>query len=364
VSTLAESVNAEQKGHYRVLDALRFVLAFWVAVGHYEPFPLFAGVNDATPFGHFITHAWNSVVFGTPAVIVFFVISGFCIHIPFIGKEKLAIGRYYARRYTRILIPVAAALCLYRLFGQKLRFWGEHSILWESPLWSLLCEEIYYAAYPFLRYLRQRIGWGILLSCSFVAGILIAAVHIHAPDWESVGPLGTATILLPIWLLGALLAEQAATLPALASDGRIWFWRFAAWLACWCSEMLHFKAKMGYGLPMIAFGVVAYFWVKKELEHSRVRVPNKYLVAAGAWSYSLYLVHVQGMVVFAWLPIPFLGYIPVWCLTMLSSLAFAYVFYVLVEWPSHRLARRIKLSSPALSAAPAIASQRIEEAAP
>jgi peptidoglycan/LPS O-acetylase OafA/YrhL len=361
----ARAGNAEQGARYPVLDALRFVLAFWVAVGHYQMFPLFAGVADTTPFGHFLTHGWDTLVFGTPAVIVFFVISGFCIHIPFIGDKKLAVGRYYARRYTRILIPVAAALCVYRLSGQKLRFWGEHSVLWESPLWSLLCEEIYYAAYPLLRYLRRVAGWTVLLSCSFVAGTGIALTNVHAASWHPFGPLGTATILLPVWLLGALLAEQAATLPALDSAARIWMWRAAAWAGCWSCEMLHFKAKISYTLTMIGFGAIAYFWVKKEIEYSRHHAPNKYLVAAGAWSYSLYLMHVQGMELYAWLRIPFLGYIPTWCLTMLSSLLFAYVFYALVERPSHRLARSIKLERAAPSvAASSIAPQRIGEAAP
>ncbi len=59
------------------------MLALWVTIGHYEAFPLFAGVNEATPVGRFLVHAWQSIVFGTPAVIVFFVISGFCIHLPF-----------------------------------------------------------------------------------------------------------------------------------------------------------------------------------------------------------------------------------------------------------------------------------------
>ena len=68
-------------------------------IGHYEVFPLFAWMDASTSVGRFITHAWNSVVFGTPAVIVFFVISGFCIHLPFRGERKMEIGRYYLRRY-------------------------------------------------------------------------------------------------------------------------------------------------------------------------------------------------------------------------------------------------------------------------
>jgi peptidoglycan/LPS O-acetylase OafA/YrhL len=355
---------ADRDPRYPVLDALRFVLALWVAIGHYGVFPLFAGVDTATPVGRFLTHGWSTLVFGTPAVIVFFVISGFCIHLPFRGPGKLPVARFYFRRYTRILIPVAAALCVYRLAGDKLHFWGEHSILWESPLWSLLCEEIYYAAYPLLRVLRRLLGWTALLAATFVVAIAIALTNPHAAGWHPFGPLGTAAILLPVWLLGALLAEQAAALPALDSSLRIWFWRFAAWFGCWVSEMLHFKARISFTLTMIAFGVLAYFWVRKEIEFSRQHAPNAYLVAAGAWSYSLYLVHAQGMVFYAKLPIPDLGYILTWCFTMFSALLFAYLFYVLIERPSHRLARRIKLKDRSSAPAPVSAQQSIGAAAP
>jgi peptidoglycan/LPS O-acetylase OafA/YrhL len=344
VGGLIQHDTAGQDRHYPILDALRFVLAFWVAVGHYEILPIFAGVDTATSFGRFVTHAWQSVVFGTPAVIVFFVISGFCIHLPFRGDKKLAVGRYYLRRYTRILIPVAGALCVYRLDGQKLTFLGEHSILWESPLWSLACEEIYYAAYPLLRVIRRRVGWKVLVPVVFVAGTITAATHRHSLTWHDFGPLGTSLILLPVWLLGCLLAEQADSIPVMDSTIRIWFWRFLIWLGCWTTEMLHFKGGIPYTQTMIWFGLLAYFWVKNEIAYGKHAAPNRYLVSAGAWSYSLYLVHAPGMGFYWRLPVPNLGYLFNWFATMLSSLGFSYIFYLLVERPSHNLARKITVA--------------------
>ena len=47
--------------------------------------------------------------------------------------------------------------------------------------------------------------------------------------------------------------------------------------------------------------------VRKEIAYGKTRTPNHYLVAAGAWSYSLYLVHHEGAVLFGRLPIPNLG---------------------------------------------------------
>jgi peptidoglycan/LPS O-acetylase OafA/YrhL len=329
--------------HYRILDALRFLLAFWVAVGHCGIFPLFAGVDSTVGFGRFLTRSWKTVVFGTPAVIVFFVISGFCIHLPFIGNQKLSLWRYYLRRYTRILIPVAGALCVYRLWGQRMVFWGEHSVLWESPLWSLACEEIYYAAYPLLRWARNYFGWKKLLPTAFLAGVGAALTHPRSPGWHVFGPFGTALILLPVWLLGCLLAEQGEAIPMRSSAASIWCWRFFAWLGCWTSEILHFKAGIPYTQTMIWFGVLAYFWVREEIAYGKYRQPNPYLVRAGAWSYSLYLVHVQGMMLFGLSVVPNLGYSLNWIGTMSCSLGFAYLFYILVEKPSHQLARKIQV---------------------
>jgi peptidoglycan/LPS O-acetylase OafA/YrhL len=107
--------------------------------------------------------------------------------------------------------------------------------------------------------------------------------------------------------------------------------------------MMHFKGGVPYTQTMIWFGVLAYYWVRQEIAYGKRSEPNRYLAAAGAWSYSLYLVHAQGMELFGWLRLPNLGYLFTWCGVMLCSLAYAYVFYRLVERPSHQLARKIRV---------------------
>lgn len=336
--------RTERPGYYPVLDALRFILAFWVAVGHYEMIPLFGNPNTGSGLWHVFKHAWSTLVFGTPAVIVFFVISGFCIHLPFRGSARIDVFRYYSRRYTRILIPVAAALIVYRLLGHQLTLKGEHSILWDSPLWSLACEEIYYAMYPLLRWIiRNGLGWNRTLFASFVTGVAISSRHPHADTWHAYGPLGTALILLPVWLLGCLLAEQAESLNPAEGRLSIWSWRCAAWLGCWTSEMMHFKLHIPYTQTMLWFGVLAYFWVRQELAHSKVEAPNRLLVAGGAWSYSLYLMHWDGETVLSYFRPGNLDTLPDWFLVIGLSLVISYVFYRLVERPSHNLARKIKV---------------------
>jgi len=77
----------------------------------------------------------------------------------------------------------------------------------------------------------------------------------------------------------------------------------------------------------------------------------RFVLAGGAWSYSLYLVHAQGVGIYNFLRLPALGLIPDWFIVMAMSLAAGYIFYLLVERPSHALARKIKVKSVAPRAA-------------
>jgi len=355
---------ATRSGYYPVLDALRFLLAFWVVVGHDHMIPLFGDPALGVGYWRLFKHAWSTLVFGTPAVIVFFVISGFCIHLPFRGSSRIDVWRYYLRRYTRILIPVAAAILSFRLMGSHLVFRGKDSILFNSPLWSLACEEIYYALYPLLRWIRNAVGWGRMLPASFVVGISIAATHPHFDGWQIFGPFGTAMILLPVWLLGCYLAEQAEKLGEADRRHSIWFWRFLAWFGCWSAEMLHFKLHIHYTQTMVWFGVLAYFWIREEIAYGKTHAPNKILVAAGSWSYSLYLMHWHGGTIFVALGLDNLnlGGISKWLALISVSLLLSYVFYLLVERPSHKLARKIKVRGTPKVAEPIAGPARVPAA--
>ena len=359
--------SASGKGnHYPILDALRFFLALWVTLDHSGPFPLFAGVDTSTALGRFLTHAWSSVFFGVPAVIGFFIISGFCIHLPFMNQKKLPVGRYYARRYTRILVPVFVAVWIWRVFGNKQPWWGEHSILWQSVLWSLVCEEIYYALYPLVRWIRVRYGWARVFGTSFALSVGFASTHLHAVDWTAYGPIGTAFLLYPVWLLGCTLAEKSAGIPALDSAWVIWKWRFFAWAGSWVCEMLHFKTRIHIPLTMFFFGVLAWLWMEKEIAYGKTHSPSRLLVFGGAWSYSLYLIHPSAPALFQQLRLPNLGYVVNWCAELALALAMSYVFYLLVERPSHRLARRIRVTDrrPEVPAPDPIPSPRISGVEP
>jgi peptidoglycan/LPS O-acetylase OafA/YrhL len=320
-------------------------------MAHSGVFPLFAGADERTRLGWLLVKGWGSIVFGPAAVIGFFVISGFCIHLPYRGDQRLAVGRYYARRYIRILLPVFGFVIVYRLAGNRQPLIGADSILYRSVLWSLVCEEIYYAFYPGIRWLRKTVGWSVLLRVSFALSVATAAACFRAVDWPEcnpfpsiirfpVWPLVTALVLFPVWLFGCVLAEQSEKLPPLESSRTIWKWRFFAWAGNWVCFVLHFHSPLHLPQTLLWFGILAYFWIKREIAYGKAHVPAAVLISAGAWSYSLYLMHMPMIDIFAKLRLPNLGDTVNWLLLQIFVLGTAYVFYVLVERPSHRLARR------------------------
>jgi peptidoglycan/LPS O-acetylase OafA/YrhL len=329
---------------YPILDALRFVFAFWVVMDHYGEFPLFANADTSVPAVWLLSHSYATIVCGASAVMGFFVISGFCIHLPFRNGKALPVARFYARRYVRILIPVVAAIVIYCVSGNRQPLFGAKSILWNSVLWSLMCEEIYYAVYPLVRWSLRRWGWLPVMSVAFTLAVFTALRHFHQELWAEFGAIQTAVILYPVWLLGCFLAEKSELLTPLNSMREIWMWRFLAIGGAWSCEMLSFHAGVPYTQTMLWFGILAFFWLRKELAHGLNKRPAGALVSAGAWSYSLYLIHVPAMRIYAKLPVPNFGAGLNWCLAIGFILGSAYVFYLVVERPSHRLARRLGTS--------------------
>ena len=65
------------------LDSIRAICAFWVVMGHIGAPPLLEGLDEANPIAKVVAGIYGNLWSGPAAVIVFFVISGFCIHYPY-----------------------------------------------------------------------------------------------------------------------------------------------------------------------------------------------------------------------------------------------------------------------------------------
>jgi len=232
------------------LDGLRGLLALYVIAGHTR-WLLWAGHAEWSSSQH---PAWQNVIaqssavlrYGHEAVMGFFVLSGFFIHLRIArdlakgDQASLNLAHYTRRRLHRLVPPYALALLLtlaFDLVGRhtwpalyfaeagnellKISFsrmgYSATSVVpalfllpsslgyhfgTNGPLWSLGYEVVYYALYPLWLGLRLRIGLFayLLLPISILAGSTLLT------GWPAL-VLGHYSI----WLTGAALAECLTT---------------------------------------------------------------------------------------------------------------------------------------------------------
>ncbi|MCB1275572.1 acyltransferase [Prosthecobacter sp.] len=320
------------------LDSIRFFAVLWVVFSHCGSPPLTTGLDRENLLALGVQGVYGNLFAGVPAVIVFFVISGFCIHHPFRHPGSFRLLPYLTRRYVRIGVPLLAAVVLASPLGVKL------TLFQNSVLWSLLAELIYYTVYPVLRKIRSRMGWNWILAASLVLAYGVVVFFPLAKDYSPFGPVLASVVAFPCWLLGCKLAEQSTERPAATMESmarRLWTWRLTVWFLSWVCSALRFHSPIGYPWTLNLFAFAVFFWLRAEISVSGRWERSRALEWAGTWSYSVYLVHLVAEAAHAQMPLPNLGFNLNWLVKMFVIFGASHVFYLLVEKPGHHVARQL-----------------------
>ncbi|QDY89043.1 acyltransferase [Arthrobacter sp. UKPF54-2] len=295
---------------------------------------------------------WN----GTPAVHVFFVLSGFVLILPFTGASAArSWAPYYAKRLLRLYVPAWAALALAvslialipRSASPLQSSWADMYVVDPSlaraakdsllllgastlntPLWTLRWEVLFsllLPAYVFVA-LRWRRFWhlklGMLLMLTVVGGVL----HVEALTY------------LPIFAIGAILGAEREGIRRLTRS-----WPRLVWLPITAAGLFLANAEWVSRAQPIA-GVEALITVGATLIvlvfllcGSAKRLGD---TAVAQWlgrvSFSLYLVHLPiilaGVTLLRNVSLP----LPL-AVSAAAALVVAELFYRYVERPAHRL---------------------------
>ena len=328
----------------RGLDSIRAICAFWVVMGHIGAPPLTEWLDQSNPIAKVVAGIYGNLWSGPAAVIVFFVISGFCIHYPYARYLQIpSLSTYLVRRYLRIGIPLMVAIGMSSALKVNL------SVFNDSILWSLVAEAVYYGLYPGLLAGRRKFsGWApLILGCVGIA-LVLTATNPTAGNYPSYGCGLNWVLGLPCWLSGCWLAERVQKremhlAPSGSGEGdasrSIWIWRLSIWgLATVCS-ILRFHSPIGYPWTLNLFDVAVVFWLAQEIAYCAATPFPRWLEWAGTWSYSLYLVHLLAVPVYGRLGVPNFGHFFNWVFLTFFVLLCSYLFYLLVELPGHVAAR-------------------------
>ena len=331
--------------------------------------------------------------FGFLGVPLFFVISGFCIHLPYANPQKeILLKPFLVRRFMRLyplylLITIESFIfhgfysgfghdpCTIENFIGHLFFWHFLSKGFgmgiEGVMWTLAIEVEFYILYCLTLPLLRKFG----LTNVTIAALALDIVYRLAYKFY-LEPLGLPIIMTPErfflirygeWLLGACLAEQyvqnkAFKLTLLKDSGKrillaIFLLLFGAVAGISLKLSQHESLDV---LSSISFFLIISALIQRERQlddSERTRLMKnvwlRFLTWAGVRSYSLYLVHAQILwfshslgrrlyekiapIVHA--PVDF-GKVLGVLIGICASLLVAQICYRLVEEPSHKLARQ------------------------
>jgi len=319
------------------VDAVRFVLACWVAWGHVGLFALPDALNQKHGPLLLVRAVYNNLFAGPVAVVAFFVVSGFCIHYPFRRAAQLNHIEFYARRNLRIVVPAAVSVLIGALPPINMTV----DSIAESILWSLVCEEIYYLLYPLIFRLRKRVSLDWVIAVAFIAGFAVAATDPTATNYPSFGVELNWVLGFPCWLVGMRLASRddalAAPPPSLPS---MWMWRLGILAASVLLSALRFHTPLTYPWTLNVFAVPAAAWLGAEIRWALAH-GRSWLEPFGAWSYSVYLFHLQAGFLVT-LAGSHVAEVPgSWIPRAVLILGCCWVFSVVVERPTQRLSRAL-----------------------
>lgn len=241
----------ELRAQLAFLDGLRGFAAFYVMVGHAR-WLLWEGYAEGfkrhperySALGRAVVYLLAACRWGHEAVLFFFVLSGFVIHLRY--ARKLADGAgafdlwpYLGRRARRLYPPLVAALVVTlaldlagahlqlptalratpnALINANLGFDHSPRVLLrnlvfimdpvfgsDGPLWSLNYEWYFYMIYPAVYLIARR-----SLAAATAAVATLAALG-FAPIWSTgMSWLRVVLQLMIAWWFGALLAERFA----------------------------------------------------------------------------------------------------------------------------------------------------------
>lgn len=326
------SALSQPSARLRSIDALRGIAALGVVFYHAVEQGKHHVPNNLLEYPVRALQFLSS--FGYIGVFLFFVISGFCIHLQWAkaratGLEPdIRFGPFWKRRLRRLYPPYVIALALYLFLtawsaGINLTHFffydlGMHLLMLHNldphtcytingVFWTLAIEEQLYLAYFLLLFLRVRWGWGVTIAVCLAArfgwmlfshivwlksGVGIPVPEAAASHWFTwaLGAIGVEVmfglIQAPRWARNLRLASLSIVvatvlsyyLPGIPKENFVHN-------LCWF--VIHPLWGLGFFIVINRLVLAEQSWIRR----TTVPLAISIFATLGIFSYSIYLTH-------------------------------------------------------------------------
>jgi peptidoglycan/LPS O-acetylase OafA/YrhL len=364
------------------IDFLRGIASTMVVCNHAI---IYSAVQPSEEWFRFIFHVFSLGYLGVP---LFFVISGFCIHLRWakqaqksdnVSDLRINFATFWKKRFWRLYPPYFVALCISMLLlltaflmgrnAALLEMYPEPKLLWmlydfvahitmthglhpifdinggNGAFWSLAREEYLYLLYFVFLFFRRKIG--LIKTNSYVLGVsllfplVMSFIIPMESDWFAIIS-SSAFALWFQWTLGTISVEEYLGLIKLPRWTSSIFTAIFFGILAYINSYYNGLWLLGNCLWGMCFFTLVNYCVRREQQTSlnksdKNSIIYTFFAGVGIWSYSLYLIHSPVQRVIKQLlgsigvtSNPFI-YILISCLMVFASFIIGKFFYNLVE---------------------------------
>lgn len=384
------SIMSRSDDHIVFLDQVRGV-AILLVVGFHALGASF-GMDQLQWHGWFrdfnVPHSFLALLpltLGWSGVPIFFVVSGFCIHLSHKHSKQKSLSVFFVRRFFRIYPPYLVALAFFAFLFPLSRVTlnslhdvaqvGSHILLIHnfdnrsffginSAFWSIAVEVQLYVLYPLLLLVVRRFGWRGALWATGATEVALRSIAGAYDLWNGSPPpawfIGNPFIYWFSWSIGAGIADDCMKRgPIILSRSPVWVWPTVALVSYFFRPLSSFCPLI---MALAAANIISVLLTRPDVRLPVPRVVRDHLCRVGVLSYSLYLLHQPPLGIAPWalrraFPnhhcnplVIFLG-----CLLCYGFvLAASRLFFKIVELPSIELGKWIVRTRMATAGVPKV----------
>ena len=249
---------------------------------------------------------------GWTALPIFFVVSGFCIHLTYCHPRQSDLKSFYVRRFFRIYPPYLLALLIFtfiypltRIPFTKLTYWGQflthvflcHNIsdlsivAINAPFWTIAIEVQLYLIFPLILIFARRYSYVrallVLGLIEFSLQLFAVIVYEHPPLFAPAWLRGSPFFFCFSWGLGAAIADAYLSGKPLALM-RI---HPVVWLVPGILTSTFPAYEFSFGFFALFTASIIWRHLTKAPVEEKPSSLRRVIRITGIYSYSIYLIH-------------------------------------------------------------------------